>query len=358
MNQYRRQWKRYIVANLRDLRVLVGQFRVSLLLFVALLLLGGLVLHWLYVEPGTGRRPGYIEAVYDVFTMAFFATAIPFPPHNLLLQLLFFAVPTIGLAIIAEGVIRFGVALFNKQARGEGWQMALASTYRNHIIVCGLGRVGYRVTRHLLELGEEVVGVELQEEGRFVEAIRDLKVPVLIADVREGDVLDKVNVRQASAIVCCTHEDLTNLEVALDARQRNPDIKVVLRMFDSQMAERVKQGFGIHTAFSASALAAPVFAAAATRAKIDYSFFVGDLLLNVSQVTIHEESPLIGTTIARLEKDLDLSVIFYKSADKVDLHPDPDIVLQAQNCIVVSATLDALGKLTSLARRQDWRREC
>jgi voltage-gated potassium channel len=353
ISRYRKHWKRYVVANVRDLRALVGQFHISLFLFIALLLAGGLMLYLLYVEPGTGRRLDYIEAVYGVFTLIFFQPEIPFPQHGLLLQLFFFAVPTIGLAIIADGLIRFGVTLFNKQARGEGWQMALASTYRNHIIVCGLGKVGYRVAKHLLELGEDVVGIEVQEKGRFVAAVRDLNVPVLIADVREGDILDKANVRQAAAIVCCTQDDLTNLDAALDARERNPHIKVVLRMFDSQLAERVRKGFGIHTAFSASALAAPVFAAAATRAKIDYSFYVGDLLMNVSQVTIQEGSPLVGITIARLEKDLDLSAILYKSADKIDLHPDPDIVLQSQSCVVVSASLEALGKLSSLAQRQE-----
>jgi voltage-gated potassium channel len=351
MSRFGKRWKSYIVANVRDLRVLVGQFRVSLFSFVALLLIGGLMLHWFYVEPGTERQLDYIEAVYGVFTLIFFQPGIPFPQHGLLPRLLFFAVPTIGLAIIADGLVRFGMALFNKQARGEGWQMALASTYRNHIIVCGLGKVGYRVVKQLLELGEDVVGIEVQEQGRFVEAVRDLKVPVLIADAREGDILDKANVRQASAIVCCTQNDLTNLDVALDARERNPGIKLVLRMFDSQLAERMKKGFGIHTTFSASALAAPVFAAAATHTKIDYSFHVDDLLLNVSQVTINERSPLVGTTVARLEEDLSLSVILCKNADKVDLHPGPDVVLQARSCVVVFATLEALGKLSALAQR-------
>lgn len=350
MEQHRRShWKRYFVANVRDAQALFRQFRVSLILFVALLLVGGMVLHFFYVGPD-GRSPGYVEAVYYVFNMAFFQPALTFPEHGLLLQLFFFATPIMGLAIITEGFVRFAAALFNKQ--GEGWQMALASTYRGHIVVCGLGKVGYRVVKHLLELGEDVVGIEVQEQGRFVEAVRSLDVPVLIADVREEEALDRVNVRQASAIVCCTQEDLINVEIALEARQRNPDIKVVLRMFDNELAERVRKGFGIQTAYSASALAAPVFAAAATRVKIDYSFYVGDMLLNVTQFTIREGSPLIGYSIARLEKELDISVILYKSTDKVDLHPDHEIVLQAHDCIVVFASLQNLGRLSVLT--QGW----
>ncbi len=62
-----------------------------------------------------------------------------------------------------------------------------------------------------------------------------------------------------------TDDQLANLEIALDAREINPGIKVVMRMFDVEFARKVEKGFGIHTAFSCSALTAPIFAAAAMR---------------------------------------------------------------------------------------------
>ena len=62
--------------------------------------------------------------------------------------------------------------LFNKQVRKGEWQVAVASTFRNHIVVCGLGRVGYRVVEQLLQFGEEVVGgIDRREESRFVERV-------------------------------------------------------------------------------------------------------------------------------------------------------------------------------------------
>jgi len=85
--------------------------------------------------------------------------------------------------------------------------------------------------------------------------------------------LEKAQVKRASAIVACTADDLTNLAVALEAREFNPDMKVVLRMFDADLAARVQNGVQIHAAFSTTALAAPSFAAAATRAPIDQPFY-------------------------------------------------------------------------------------
>ena len=227
--------------------------------------------------------------------------------------------------------------------------MAVASTYREHIVVCGLGRIGYRAVTVLLRLGEDVVGIERNANAPFLEEMRQMNVPVLLGDARQPEMLEKAHVRQASAIVVCTEDDLTNLAIALEARELKPEIKVVLRMFDAQLAEKVKHGFGIHTAFSTSALAAPVFAAAATRAQIDHSFYVDDVLMNVARATVRRGSALEGRTIGDVEKELDISVIMYKGLEILDAHPAPEITLHAGDCLVVFASLDTLARLRSLS---------
>jgi len=338
---------RYLRASLRDTWVLVREFRNSLLLFAGLLLVGGLILWRFYVLPETGQGLAFSQALYAVFTLIFFETTIPYPDEGLL-QVFFFVVPILGLVVIAEGVIRFGVMLFNKQVRKGEWQVAVASTFRNHVVVCGLGKVGYRVVEQLLRFGEEVVGVEQREEGRFVERVRKMGVPVIIADARQRETLVKAGAPRARAIIPCTEDDLTNLDIALDARELKPGIRVVMRMFDADLAKKVERGFGIQTAFSTSALAAPAFAAAATQADISHAFYVDDTLLNVSQVTVQAGSRLVGKTLAQLERELDLSVIMHRGAEGVDLHPAPEIVLATEDCIVVFASLDTLNRLRQL----------
>ena len=335
---------RYLRALWRDTRVLVRQFRVSLLAFALLLCGGTLALRFFYLYPGTGQRVGWVEALHATFKLIFLETVLPFPAAAGL-QILFIAVPLIGLAVVADGVLRFGVALFNRRERKEAWQVAIASTYHDHIVVCGLGKVGYRVAKELLRLGEDVVGIEHDAEGPFLEEIRHRNVPVLLGDARQREMLEKARVREASAIVVCTQDDLTNLDIALDARELNPGIKVVLRMFDAQLAEKVRRGFNIHTAFSTSALAAPIFAAAATRAQIDYSFYVDDVLLNVARTTVQAGSAMEGRTIAQVEQELDLTIILHQGPDGLDLHPAPDVTLRAGDRLVVFASLEALARL-------------
>ncbi len=343
--------RRYLRALWRDTRVLVRQFRVSLLLFFLLLGAGALSLRFFYLHPDTGQPLGWAEALHAAFKLIFLETVLDLP-DSLGLQILFVVTPLVGLAVVADGVLRFGVGLFNRRERKEAWQVAIASTYRDHIVICGLGKVGYRVVKELLRLGEEVVGIESNPAGPFLEEIRQMDVPVLLGDARRRETLESAQVQAASAIVVCTQDDLTNLDIALDARELKPGIKVVLRMFDGQLAERVRRGFGIHTAFSTSALAAPIFAAAATRAQIDHSFYVDDVLMNTARVTVRAGSPLEGHTIAQVEREFNLTVALRKRADILDPHPAPDVTLCAGDCLVIFASLDSLARLREVNGEQ------
>lgn len=346
-----RSFRRYLVASWRDVRILCREFRVSLLLFVGLLLVGAIILDGLYVSPKTGRGLSFSEALHVVFTLIFFETNVDFP-DIWYLQLFFFVVPLVGLGVIAQGVVRFGVTLFGKRTGRREWQVALASTCKNHIVVCGLGRDGSRVVEQLLKFDEEVVGIERDPEGQFVESIREVGVPVIIGDAQRREMLVEAGVERACAIVICTQDDLANLAIALEARELKSDIRVVMRMFDGELAKKVERGFDIHAAFSTSALSAPAFAAAATQTQITHSFYIDDMLLNVSEVKVQAASRLVGKSLEELERELDLSVILYKGRGKIDLHPDPQICLNSDDRIVVFASLDVLNRLSQLNRTQ------
>lgn len=347
-------FRRNLRAQLRDMRVLLRESRNSLFLFVILIIGGALIFRFFYTFPDH-RHPRLDEALHATFALIFFETIFPFP-EQWYLQILFFIIPIVGLAVVADGVLRFGAALTNKQARGQKWQVAMASTYSNHVIVCGVGKVGYRVILELLKFGREIVAIEIDPESRFVEKANALNIPVIIANARHSENLIKAGVKRATAVVPCTNDELTNLDIALDARELKPNIRVVMRLFDADLAERVKRGFGIQTAFSTSALSAPIFAAAAMRVDVKHSFYVGDTLLNLSEVVIEPGSRLTGWSVEKLEADLDLSVVCYWGQKVTDLHPDPDLPLKAGDRILVIASLDTLRRLHDLnvqSPRQD-----
>jgi Trk K+ transport system NAD-binding subunit len=338
---------RSIRAQFRDTYVLLHESRLSILLFFIVWFGSSVAFAFYFHEPGRPIGLSWSEAFWRSFTLIFFGPDGDYPEHGLL-RFLYYVVPIAGLLIIVDGLLRFGTAFFDKQLRGQKWQVAVASTYEKHIIVCGLGKVGYRTTLELLKFKREVVGIEHNNEGRFLDAIRDLGVPVLIGDASRPEFLERAGVSRADAIIPATDNELANLDIALHARELNPKIKVVLRMFDSDLARRVEKGFGIHTAFSVSALAAPVFAAAAMRFQVRHSFYVGDVLLNLAEFTIEPGAAIEGWTVQQLEKEVDASVVTHHRDNSTEIHPELQQRLNAGDKILVLATIETLTRLNGM----------
>jgi Trk K+ transport system NAD-binding subunit len=157
---------------------------------------------------------------------------------------------------------------------------------------------------------------------------------------------------QAVSIVPCTNDDLTNLSIALEARQLRPGVKVVLRMFDQRMAANLETGFDIHTAFSIPDLSAPAFAAAATKAPLDFAFAYGEgperSLLTITKFTIVPESILVGYTVGQLVREFKVAVIAHRKDGKFDLHPSDDTIMAAGDRFVLSASIETLNQIASL----------
>lgn len=346
MARFWKHLRRSLLANVRVVLLLWRRFRLSLSLFLAIVVLGSLILWLGYIHPQEGTRLTFPEALYAAFSLIFFQPSIPFPQGPL--EILFFVIPILGLSIVVEGLVSFSLLLLNRNDPTGEWSMALASTYAGHIIVCGLGHVGFRVVKQLAEFGHEVVGIERDPRSPFLERIHRLGVPVILGEANSLEVLEQAGVRRARAVVVATNNDLLNLDIAMRVREMNPDARLVLRLFDADLAERVGRALGIRTAFSASAIAAPAFATAAIHEGVTHSFFLEGELLNLSEVVVLPGGGLEGRSVQEVEEMLDLSVVFHQRGGHRDMHPAAELRLEAGDKIVVFATLEQLKQIERL----------
>jgi Trk K+ transport system NAD-binding subunit len=221
-------------------------------------------------------------------------------------------------------------------------------TMENHIVLCGLGTVGYRVFTGLQTRGEAVAVLEKNEANRFLPLVRTGKTAqVVMGDSALRESLNLVNVAAARCIVVATSDDMANIQTALNARQINPRIRVILRMFDVRTAQQVARTFGFEVALSASALAAPAFLSAALGQTVGHSFPLGDQVLAVARLQVAPGSPAGGTTLGTLLDRLPARVLSYIPPDDVPRYrPGPATRLQPGAVLVVIATDEALDRLT------------
>ena len=130
-------------------------------------------------------------------------------------------------------------------------------------IICGLERLSLRIARALIQFGEDVIiVVESPNSDRMREATAAGATHV---KGRGADLANLGAAKLASArcLVLTENADLANLHTALAAREVNPSLRVVIRMFNADLAERASRLLPNSRILSSTAEAAPYFAAEA-----------------------------------------------------------------------------------------------
>jgi voltage-gated potassium channel len=310
--------RRRLRARARYLFALTKRFRLTLMMAVVFFGAVPMVFKLLY-RGENGARITFGLALHHTYFLMFGQPSLPYV-GNVFLELLNFALPPFGIAVIADGVVRFAYLFFARRNHDKEWITVISETLRGHVIICGAGRVGYRVAAQLLELGNEVVVIEKRPDAPFVAVLQAHDVPVLIDDVKSPQALQRTNVKHAAAIVCATDDDLANLNTALDARRLNPSIRVVLRLFDDDLGARVRDAFQAEV-LSSSALAAPALALSALDPRIAHSFHVGDRLMVVSEFQVTDK--LATLTVSELQHRHRIVTLCVRFRSDPKLHPNP-----------------------------------
>jgi Trk K+ transport system NAD-binding subunit len=255
-------------------------------------------------------------------------------PQAWYLELFYFVMPLIGLMILSHGVADFGTMFFNRKQRSKEWEMAVASTFRRHHILVGLGHLGFRIVRNLHDLAQDVVVIELNPKDDLVAIVKKLGIPVIQGDAMRQSSLESAGIQHAQTIILCTQNDSMNLHVALKARRLNKNIRVVARIFDNDFAQTLQEQFGF-TVFSATQMAAPVFAAAAAGVDMTQPLTIAGQQLSLAKLSISLDSKLTGYRLAQVEDQFNVSVVFLSHQNIDDLHPNSERKLEGGDIIAI-----------------------
>jgi Trk K+ transport system NAD-binding subunit len=317
---------------------MLREFRWPMLVFISLVLGGGALF-------SATMNLSYGEACFGAYMLVFVQPNLPFPKHWYD-QTLFFVMPIIGLGAIADSVVRLGYLIFSRKRNLQEWWIMEASTMRNHIVLCGLGRVGYRIVQQLLAEKEQVVAIEKEADSMFVEEMQDLGVPVLIGEARLKKNLLLANIEHARAIILATNDDLANLDTALTAREIKPEIRVALRLFDEILASKVATQFHMPV-ISTSQVSAPAFVAAVTGRGVHQCFQWDGQTIQVADVRVHR---LPSQTVAAVQKDYGVTVVLHKRNAGNASMPAPETPVHPGDTLVVAAPIERMHQLEDANR--------
>jgi len=297
----------------------------------------------------------YVKALYAVANMATFQVSYADLPPGPELDIFFVVVPLIGLPLLlalGANLLHVLRVLFVRQERGQLWQRALAGTVSSPVVVCGLGRVGYRVANELLDMGRPIVGLD-KVTSPLIQALVDRGLPVILGDVRDQEVLVSAGVERSPTVICCTHDDLANIEAAIHVRELNDRARIVLRLFEDEIADDIGKQFQVAAILSRSAIAAQAFAYAALGVELLESFRVDDDAYALVELAVGPASPLIGVLLQRLTALEGTTAVCLQRHGDLIIEPPPAKALVEGDKLFLFTQADRITDLAELAGAEE-----
>lgn len=322
-------------------------FARKLLLGVALVVVVGIVEIW------SMEGVSFVDALFSTLTL--FLTG---DPGSLRFEQLSASTKIYSSIIIVTGTLTIAgtvgvVADYMLSTRIQTLMGKKARKMKHHVILAGLGQTGYSIYQELQHFGDDVTVLESME-NEFTARLQRLGVPVLLGDLGSSEILEDANIAQAKSLIVATDDDLANVELAVNAKELRPDINIVLKMFDQRLANKLQSAFGIRAAFSATALAAPAFAAASHCDTVVDSIHLGEHLLVTAEIEVEARSALLRYNFVTLRREVEMTVLSYQQVGhKPLMHPTNLCSIHAGDKMTVICTLANLEKLHDLNKPVD-----
>jgi CPA2 family monovalent cation:H+ antiporter-2 len=106
---------------------------------------------------------------------------------------------------------------------------------RDHVIICGFGRVGQNLARVLERQG--FVYVALDSDPRAVELARRAGDPVVFGDGTATEMLEAVGLERCRVLVLTFAETTTSMKIVRAVRELRPDLPILVRTQDDTKLE-------------------------------------------------------------------------------------------------------------------------
>ena len=131
------------------------------------------------------------------------------------------------------------------------------------IIVVGANDLALRVCEELCATSGHEVLVLWEPHAQAEAAVHAMGARFAAHAPNHYESLERVGVREAACIIPVSEDDRLNLQIALKARDLNPDVRIVLRQFNRALGRKLEQNLPNCTAISPATHAAATYAGAA-----------------------------------------------------------------------------------------------
>ncbi len=255
---------------------------------------------------------------------------------------LYFASTVVASVIEGEMAEAFGRRKMERKIR----------TLREHIIICGAGRVGQQVIERLKK--EDVQFVVVEKDLEIIHRLRSEGVLAVNGDATEDSLLMDLGIQHARGLITALPDDAQNIFVTLTSKGLNPKAQVVARMDRIESESKFRRA-GADKVISPAILGGRRMAITmlkpGTCEYVDTLFYDKHFEMEIEEILVGPGSGLIGETLhsSAIREATGIIVLAIVRDGSVISNPGPAERMQEGDVLIALGSREQMGKLEELA---------
>jgi voltage-gated potassium channel len=223
---------------------------------------------------------------------------------------------------------------------------------RNHVILCGYGRMGRHIAADLAEA--KVPFVVLEANREIAPMLDGLGFLYIIGDASSDDLLKKAGVERARGLIAVVSSDAENVYTTLTAKSINPKITIVSRALTDESAPKLRTAGADRVIKPYEMVGRRIAQLVIRPAMVEFVDTVarsnsGEITME--EITVSGDSPLIGVALRDTEIRSRLNVIVVairRGESELIYNPGPDAVFAVGDRLVAIGRRQQLTELSAL----------
>jgi len=147
--------------------------------------------------------------------------------------------PLLSFLILGEGVLRVLSIFIQRGEHRKEWDEIMAKSFRNHIVVCGVGELGKAVVKQLITAHpqEKIILLELKPDILAELSLSGDQYIHLQGDMTDLEMLKKANCARARMVIVASGNDSHNLETAVKVNSICTQVNIWVRLHHAGLAD-------------------------------------------------------------------------------------------------------------------------
>jgi voltage-gated potassium channel len=229
-------------------------------------------------------------------------------------------------------------------------------TLRDHVIICGFGRIGQMLAKNLWEA--HLPFVVIDNSGDRIAEAEALGYLIKIGNATDETVLQSVGITHAKCLATVLPDDAANVFITLTARELSDQLRILARGERPSTEKKLRLAGADEVILPASISAQRMTHMITHPATLEFfdqesgrtslNEMLSQVDIQIEEIAIAPNSPMVGNTIGDIEvrgKGTFIIVALRQNNGTVVIHPKQTTLLQEQDVLIVLGHRGDLPKI-------------